>query len=165
MTCVLIDSNDHTCLCNLSKLINNVQKIRVMIINDSRSMKLFLEDILKQFDDCEITHSYSDGNTALNYIKFQKPDVIILDLEMPLMDGLTFLETLSESERIPTIIVSKYAKNDSDMIHDAMNLGALDSLEPPQNNTAEEFEKFKNLLHHKIVKASLKSNRFSLIKH
>lgn len=140
-----------------------MQKIRVMIVNDSRFMKLLLEDMLKSFNDCEITRSSSDGNIALNSLKSQKPDVIILDLEMPHMDGLTFLEILSESERIPTIIVSNYAKNDSEIVHDAMNLGALDSLEPPQNNTKEEFEKFKKLLHHKIVKASLKSNRFSLI--
>ena len=108
-----------------------MQKIRVMIINDSRAMKLFLEGVITSYFDCEIMRSQHDGKIALNYIKIKKPDVIILDLEMPHMDGLTFLEILSDRERVPTIIVSNYTKNDSVMISNAMDLGALDSLGPP----------------------------------
>ena len=133
-----------------------------MIINDSMAMRLFLEDMIKSYADCEIIGSYNDGNIALNYLKFKKPDVIILDLEMPHLDGLTFLERLSDNEKIPTIIVSNYVKDGSKLVNDAMVLGAVDSLTSPLSNTSEEFEKFRNILHHKIIKASLKSNRFFL---
>lgn len=133
-----------------------------MIINDSRTMRLFLEDIIKSYSDCEIMRSHFDGNSALNYLKFKKPDVIILDLEMPNIDGLTFLEMLPDNEKIPTIIISSYVKDNSKLITDAIDLGAIDSLAPPSSNTKEEFEKFRNIFHHKIIKASLKSNRFSL---
>jgi two-component system chemotaxis response regulator CheB len=140
-------------------------KTKIMIINDSRTMRFFLEDIIKSYSDCEIMRSHFDGNSALNYLKFKKPDVIILDLEMPNIDGLTFLEMLPNNEKIPTIIVSNYAKDNSGLIMDAMDLGAVDSLAPPSSNTKEEFEKFRNILHHKIIKASLKSSRFSLRTH
>ncbi|MCH7967309.1 MAG: response regulator [Thaumarchaeota archaeon] len=137
-------------------------KIKIMIINDSRAMRLFLEDMIKSYADCEIIGSYFDGNIALDSLKFKKPDVIILDLEMPRMDGLTFLERLLDNEKFSTIIVSIYAKDSSELVNDAMVLGAVDSLIPPSSNAKEEFEKFRNILHHKITKASLASNKFSL---
>ncbi len=137
-------------------------KMKIMIINDSRAMRLFLEDVIKSYTDCEVIGSYFDGNIALDSLKFKKPDVMILDLEMPRMDGLTFLERLPNNEKFPTIIVSSYAKDSSELVHDAMVLGAVDSLAPPPSNTKEEFEKFRNILHHKITKAAFTSNRFSV---
>jgi len=132
-----------------------------MIVNDSRAMRVFLEDVVKSCTDCEVIGSYFNGEIALNSLNRKKPDVIILDLEMPHMDGLTFLERLSDNEKIPTIIVSAYVNDDnSKLVNDAIALGAVDSVRPPASNTKEEFEKFRNTLHHKITKASLKSNRF-----
>ena len=139
-----------------------MSKIVILIINDSKSMRLFLESMVKSFTDCELLSSCVDGNNAINRIKIKKPDVVLLDLEMPHMDGLTFLEMLSDDEKIPTIIISNYGKNDSDIIHDAMNLGAIDSLMPPSSSNDEEIEKFRNKLHYKIMKASLKSNKFTM---
>jgi len=139
-------------------------KTRVMIVNDSRTMRLFLEDIINSFSDCELIRSCIDGNNAIERLPNQKPDVVLLDLEMPHMDGLTFLEMLPDNEKYPTIIVSNYAKDESDIIHDAMELGALDSIAPPKSNSDEDNKEFRNSLHHKIIKASLKSNRFSTIR-
>lgn len=153
--------NDHTLLCNHSQQIHLMSKIRIMIINDSLSIRCFLEEVIKSYPDCEISSSHLGGSVALKYIKFKKPDVIILDLEMPNMDGLSFLEKLP-SEKIPTIIFSSYVKNNPKLINDALNLGAIDSLAPAVLNSQKEIKKFKNVLHHKIVKASLKSNRYSL---
>ena len=58
----------------------------------------------------------------MNRTGVKKPDVILLDLEMPHMDRLTFLELLADDKKIPTTIVSNYVENDSDIICDAMNL-------------------------------------------
>ncbi len=136
--------------------------MRIMIINDTREIRCFLEEVIKSYPDCEVSSSHFAGSEALVYIKFKKPDVIILDLEMPNMDGFSFLEKLSNSEKIPTIICSRYVKNNPKLINEALNLGAIDSLTLPVLNSQEEIKKFKNILHHKIVKASLKSNRYSL---
>lgn len=139
-----------------------MQKTSVMIINDSRSMRLFLEEAIKSFADFEIIGSYFDGNLALDALKTKKPDVILLDLEMPNMDGLTFLEKLSQDQKYPIIILSNYAIDGSEMINQAIDLGAVSSLVPPSSNKKEDLEKFKNILHHRITIASLKSNRFTL---
>ena len=128
-------------------------------------MRMFLENIIKSFSDCEIMTSCRDGDDAMNRIDVKKPDVILLDLEMPHMDGLTFLELLADDKKIPTIIISNYGEKDSDIIHDAMNLGAIDSLMPPSSMKDEDLESFRNRLHYKIIKTSLKSNRYSLMSH
>ena len=139
-----------------------MQKTRVMIINDSRSMRLFLEEVVKSFADFEIIGSYFDGNLALDALRTRKPDVILLDLEMPNMDGLTFLEKLPRDQKYPTIVLSNYVIDGSELINQAMSLGAVGSLVPPQSNKKEDLEKFKNILHHRITMASLKSRRFTL---
>ena len=140
-----------------------MSKIGILIVNDSRTMRLFLENIIKTFSDCEIMPSCSDGKNAMNRIGVKKPDVILLDLEMPHMDGLTFLELLADDKKIPTIIISNYGENDSGIIHDAIGLGAVDSLLPPLSMKDEDLKKFRNKLHYKIIKASLKSNKYFLM--
>jgi two-component system chemotaxis response regulator CheB len=132
-----------------------MSKIQILIINDSRSMRMFLENMVKSFSDCEMMASCMDGNNAMNHLEVKKPDVILLDLEMPHMGGLTFLELLADNKKIPTIIISNYGESESDIIRDAMNLGAVDSLMPPSSMKDKEIGKFRSALHHKIMKASL----------
>ncbi|MFQ5496265.1 MAG: response regulator [Nitrosopumilus sp.] len=135
--------------------------MQTMIINDSRAMRQFLEDIVNSYDDCEIMGSYFDATVALDDLKIKRPDVILLDLEMPKMDGITFLDKL-KNKKYPTIVVSNYASDGSEIVNDALALGAVDSLKPPPSNSKKDFEDFKNLLHHKLAKASLKSQRYTL---
>ena len=135
--------------------------MKIMIINDSRAMRLFLEETIRLFPECQIIGSYFDANHALNELEFKKPDVIILDLEMPKMDGISFLERLKDEQEFPIIVVSNYAAEGSEMVNDAMALGAVDTLKPPPTNSKVDFDAFKNILYHKITKASLKSKRYS----
>lgn len=136
--------------------------MKIMIINDSRAMRLFLEDTVKSYPECQIIGSYFDANHALDDLEFKKPDVIILDLEMPKMDGITFLEKLQEVQKYPIIVVSNYAADDSELVNDAMALGAVDSLMPPPSDSKGDFEAFRRMLYHKITKASLRSRRYAL---
>jgi len=131
--------------------------IQIMIINDSRSVRLFLEQLISSYDDFTIVGSYSDAAIALDNLDYKRPDVILLDLEMPHMDGFTFLEKLSKPDSFPTIILSNYVKNDSELVSEALTLGAVDSLALPSKNISEDFDDFKNLLYHKISKAALAS--------
>ena len=75
-------------------------------------MRMFLENMIKSFSDCEMMASCIDGNNAMNRLEVKKPDVILLDLEMPHMDGLTFLESLAGNKKIPTIIICNYGENE-----------------------------------------------------
>ena len=138
-----------------------MHEMRILIVNDSRAMRLFLENVVNSFGDCTVSGSYFDGEIALENVQSIKPDVILLDLEMPKMDGLTFLENLIDARKTPIIILSSYAMSDSSLVHDAMELGAVDSLTPPSSNTSEMLDKFRSALHHKITMASLKSPRFN----
>ena len=135
--------------------------MRIMIVNDSRAMRLFLENVVNSFGDCTVSGSYFDGEIALENVPSIKPDVILLDLEMPKMDGLTFLENLIDARKTPIIILSSYAISDSSLVNDAIELGAVDSLTPPSSNNPEMLDKFRSTLHHKITMASLKSPRFN----
>lgn len=133
-----------------------------MIINDSKAMRLFLEDIVNSYFGWQLIGSYSDATFALSVLENKKPDVILLDLEMPTMDGFTFLERLDNAGKYPAIITSTYAIDGSEIVNDALALGAVDYIVPPQSNSQADFDKFKLLLRHKITKASLKSNRYHL---
>lgn len=136
--------------------------MKVMVINDSRAMRLFIEETVKSFSECQIIGSYVDGQNALDNIQAKKPDVIILDLEMPKMDGMTFLERLNDVQMYPTIILSNYATEGSKIVNDAISLGAVDSLLPPASNSEVDIKAFKSVLRHKIIKASLRSTRHAL---
>lgn len=109
--------------------------IKVMVVNDSRYMNEFLSDVISS-PGIEVTQRAFDGYDAIRKIKRDKPDVILLDLEMPRMDGLSFLEKIMKEEPIPVIVVSSYGQLGSEMIFDALECGAMDfvslTLEEPQ---------------------------------
>lgn len=136
--------------------------MKIIIINDSRAMRLFIEETIKSFSECQIIGSYFNAEHALDNIQFNEPDVIILDLEMPKMDGITFLERLNDLKMYPTIVLSNYATEGSKIVNDAISLGAVDSMLPPSSNRDIDIKAFKIMLHHKIIKASLRSKRYSL---
>jgi two-component system chemotaxis response regulator CheB len=136
--------------------------MKIMMINDSKAMRLFLEDIVKSYFGWQIIGSYSDATYALSVLENKKPDVILLDLEMPTMDGFTFLERLGNTGKYPTIITSNYAIDGSEIVNDVMALGAVDYIVPPPSNSKADFDTFKLRLCHKITRASLKSSRYSL---
>ena len=132
-----------------------MEKIKVMIINDSSAIQIFLEQIINSFIDCEIINLSSNGHIALISLKHKKPDVIILDLEMPQIDGLTFLEKINGTYDIPVIIMSAYAKHGSAILDEALKIGAMDYIAPPSSRNYSEIKHFNTILHSKILKAHL----------
>jgi len=130
------------------------KQIDVMIINDSVFMKQFLSDILKSSPNIKILETSSNGRDAIIKLGRLKPNVILLDLEMPVMDGLEFLESMAEnSELIPIIIVSSYSKKNAKLVLDSLEHGAVDFVPIPedvQNNMTQ----FQQLLIDKITIAS-----------
>lgn len=126
-----------------------------MIINDSRAIQIFLEQIIDSFEDCKVINSSSNGKIALISLQHKKPDIIILDLEMPQIDGLTFLEKIKGNYNIPVIIMSVYAKSGSAILDDAIKSGAVDYIAPPEGFNDLEIKKFKTILRSKITKTKL----------
>ena len=130
--------------------------INVMIVNDSSYMLEIISDMLSSEQHIVITSKARDGLEALRKLKSQRPDVILLDLEMPNMDGLTFIQEVVKESIIPIIVVSNYSQLGAKLILDSLELGALDFISIPQEDP-EFLRKFKNSLISKIEIAA-KSN-------
>lgn len=106
-------------------------KTKVLIIDDSAIIrKVFTEELSKD-KDIEVIGTASNPYIARDKIIMLKPDVITLDIEMPLMDGITFLEKLMKHFPMPVIIVSSLTKNNAELALRAMELGAVDVLSKP----------------------------------
>lgn len=101
-------------------------QIKVMIINDSSYMSTLLKDLISS-DTILVSDIARDGHDGLRKITLHKPDVILLDLEMPRMDGLTFIEEMVKlGTLIPTILVSSFSQDGAKIVLDALENGAID---------------------------------------
>ncbi len=106
-------------------------KIKVLIVDDSAIVrKIFSEDLSKE-TDLEVVGTAPDPFVARDKIIPLKPDVVLLDIEMPRMDGLTFLKKLMHYYPLPVIIVSSLTPKGSVMALEAMEYGAVDVLSKP----------------------------------
>ncbi|MBN2510744.1 MAG: chemotaxis response regulator protein-glutamate methylesterase [Spirochaetales bacterium] len=105
--------------------------IRVLIVDDSAVVRELLTEQLGKEDDIEIIGTAPDPYIARNKIVAESPDVITLDIEMPRMDGLTFLQKLITYYPIPAIIVSSVTAKDAAASIKALEIGAFDIVNKP----------------------------------
>lgn len=118
-----------------------LKPIKVCIINDSILMRTYISDLIS-VEGIEISITATDGENALTKIVRKKPDVILLDLEMPKMDGLTFIEEMvKKGMLIPTIIVSSFSQDGSKVVLDALENGAVDFVTISQGHNNKELQK------------------------
>src|SRR5574337_2142568 len=101
-------------------------QINVMIVNDSPFMIEMLKDLITRDSRIKVSATARDGFEALNKIKYVSTDVVLLDLEMPNMDGLTFIEKVMKENSIPIIVVSSYSQTGAKLVLDSLELGAVD---------------------------------------
>ena len=106
-------------------------KTRVLIVDDSAAMRQLLTQILSTDPDIEVVGTASDPYFARDKIKRLQPDVLTLDVEMPRMDGLTFLEKLMHGHPMPVVMVSSLAQRGADVTLRALELGAIDFFAKP----------------------------------
>lgn len=105
-----------------------------MIINDSAYMSTLLKDLVST-ETIRVYDIARDGIEGLRKIALQKPDVILLDLEMPRMDGVTFIEEMvKRGTLIPTILVSSFSQDGAKIVLDALENGAIDFVPISQVN-------------------------------
>ncbi len=116
------------------------RKIRVLIVDDSASVRQMMARILASDPRIEVVGVASDPFAAVQRIKETAPDVLTLDIEMPRMDGLTFLERLMSQHPIPTVICSTLAESGSESALLALERGAVDIIAKPKLGTQEFFE-------------------------
>jgi len=108
--------------------------IRVLIVDDSRMIRDVLTDILKEQPDIEVCGTAADAFEARDRIKELNPDVITLDVEMPKMNGLEFLDKLMRAKPLPVVMISSFTETGSDITFRALELGAVDFVLKPKLN-------------------------------
>jgi two-component system chemotaxis response regulator CheB len=107
-------------------------KTKVLIVDDSALMRQILTEILSQDPDLEVVGSAADPYIAREKIIRLAPDVITLDVEMPRMDGLTFLEKLMRARPTPVIMISSLTERGCETTMRALELGAIDFVTKPK---------------------------------
>jgi len=115
-------------------------KLRVLIVDDSALVRQTLAEILSTDPDIEVMGMAGDPFAAAARMEQEVPDVITLDLEMPRMDGLTFLRKIMSQHPIPVIICSTLAGKGSDSWFKALEYGAVDIITKPKVGTRQFFE-------------------------
>src|SRR5579872_2711918 len=114
--------------------------VRVLIVDDSAFVRQTLKEILAGDPQIEVIALAADPYAAVERIKEQLPDVITLDVEMPRMDGLTFLDRLMSQHPIPVVICSTLTEAGSDAALAALAKGAVEIITKPKLGAKEFFE-------------------------
>jgi len=107
--------------------------IKVLIVDDSALVRKVLSDIISRADDMELVDTAHDPLFAVQKLKKKEVDVIILDIEMPRMDGLTFLEKLMRVHPLPVIILSSLTGKNTEISLQALESGAFDVIAKPDD--------------------------------
>jgi len=140
-----------------------MNKIKLLIVDDSAIIRKILKEEFSKYPDIDILGAAPDPYIARDKIIQQKPDVIILDVEMPKMDGITFLSKLMKSYPIPTIILSTLTPSGCELALRAFDVGALEVMHKPKLDVSFRLNEMIEQLVEKIRAAALAKNRFSVM--
>lgn len=100
--------------------------IRVLVVDDSILIRKILTDILESDQEIKVIDTAKNGKEALEKIDSLKPDLVTLDIEMPIMDGLTTLNHIVSKHKIPVIMISSLTSEGAELTLKALDSGAVD---------------------------------------
>jgi len=129
-------------------------RTKVLIVDDSALMRQMLSEIIGGYDDFEVVGAAHDPYIAREKIKALNPDVLTLDVEMPRMDGLTFLKNLMRLRPMPVVMVSSLTKKDAETTLRALELGAVDFVTKPAAQTPEDLARYGEMIVEKLRAAA-----------
>jgi len=141
-----------------------MKKIKVGIIDDSALVRQVVSEIVKTDPEMEVIFTASDPIFAYDKMQKQWPDVIVLDVEMPRMDGISFLQKLMEEKPTPTVICSSLTQKNSETTLKALSAGAVDIIAKPQIGL-KDFLTDSALLLRDSIKSAANSNVSKLQKY
>jgi two-component system chemotaxis response regulator CheB len=132
-----------------------MSKIRVLVIDDSALVRQLLSEILNSDPEIEVVGTAIDPYQAREKIKSLKPDVLTLDVEMPRMDGVTFLKNLMRLHPLPVVMVSTLTEQGAQVTLDALELGAIDFVTKPKIDLSNSLQDYAEEIISKVKAASI----------
>ena len=136
--------------------------INVLIVDDSALIRSVLKEIIESHQDLKVVGAAPDPLVAREMIKALNPDVITLDVEMPRMDGIGFLEKLMRLRPMPVVMISSLTEKGSDVTFRALELGAVDFVAKPKLDISRGLKEYSEEIASKIraaAKARLKKSQ------
>ena len=131
-----------------------MSKIKVLIVDDSALVRQMLSEILDSAPDIEVVGVAHDPIMARDKIKKLNPDVLTLDVEMPKMDGVTFLANLMRLRPMPVVMVSSLTERGADVTLEALELGAVDFVSKPKVDLAHTLDQYAQEITAKVRSAA-----------
>ncbi len=131
-----------------------MKKIRVLIIDDSSLVRKILTQVLESDPKIEVVGTAADPLIARDKIKKLDPDVLTLDVEMPKMDGITFLGNLMRLRPMPVVMVSTLTQKGADVALQALELGAIDYVSKPTTDLANQLADYTEEITSKVKMAA-----------
>ncbi|RIQ15918.1 chemotaxis response regulator protein-glutamate methylesterase [Bordetella avium] len=131
-----------------------MKKIRVLCVDDSALVRGLMTEIINSHPDMEVVATAPDPLVARELIKQHNPDVLTLDVEMPRMDGLDFLEKLMRLRPMPVVMVSSLTERGGEITMRALELGAIDCVTKPRLGIRDGLLDYSELIADKIRAAS-----------
>jgi len=131
-----------------------MKKIKVLIIDDSALIRKILSEMLSSDPGLEVVGTASDPYIARAKIKELNPDVLTLDVEMPRMDGITFLSNLMRLRPMPVVMVSSLTEKGADITLQALEIGAIDFVTKPKIDLAHTISDYSSEIIEKVKNAS-----------
>ncbi len=131
-----------------------MNKIRVLIVDDSALVRQLLTKMLDSDPQIEVVGTAQDPYVAREKIKALNPDVLTLDVEMPKMDGVTFLSNLMRLRPMPVVMVSSLTEKSAEVTLRALELGAVDFVSKPKIDLAHTLEEYRDEILAKVKMAA-----------
>lgn len=133
---------------------NVAASIRVLVVDDSALMRSLISAMLNEHPKIRVVGEAADPYEAREKIKSLSPDVVTLDVEMPKMDGLSFLEKIMRLRPTPVVMVSTLTERGADVTLRALELGAVDCVAKPSDAGSEGVLRIRDELTEKVIAAS-----------
>ncbi|MCQ8105231.1 chemotaxis response regulator protein-glutamate methylesterase [Methylomonas sp. SURF-2] len=131
-----------------------MDKIKLLIVDDSALIRQMLKQIFSETEDIEVVATASDPLIARDKIKAFNPDVLTLDVEMPRMDGLTFLRNLMRLRPMPVVMISTLTAKGAEVTLEALSLGAVDFVAKPKADVPKALEDYADEIVRKVRMAA-----------
>lgn len=129
--------------------------VKVLIVDDSALVRKLLTEIFNADPDITVVGSAQDPYDAREKIKKLNPDVLTLDIEMPKMDGITFLSNLMRLRPMPVVMISTLTEKGADITFEALELGAVDFVPKPKIDVSVGLQEYSDLICEKVKTAAM----------